>query len=375
VITKNWKRAGIGACTAAALVVGAGLAFSPAANAAPAADPTTNLLGGVTTSVNGVVTGLLGSTTSTPTASSPVTIGTANGGIAVGLGSTTVGVTTGSSGLGVGVTTGNSSGVGVVIGSTTTGTTAAVGVTNPSTGTTTTTTPAGTSTTTPTDTSSTSPASTPIMLTALSAVAQYKTVYPAKDGYRDTVNFTLNGTTSDGQQHAASGTAKLTYGSSTVQTWPITATNQVINWNGLKGGKILPGHYVFTATIGSAANSVSGTDSVDSSAKKLASTTQLVTSKSVSGTHKMSAKPLAGLKTGKVTLRIVSSVSHLKGKQYLVFKHAGKSFKVRILNGKHTSKAVTVPKAFTSFTISHTWKKSVVKIKSLKYKYTYKALK
>jgi hypothetical protein len=213
------------------------------------------------------------------------------------------------------------------------------------------------------------------MLTGLSSVSQYKIVYPAKDGYRDSVSFTLHGTTSDGLQHAASGTAKLTFGSSTVATWQITATNQVITWNGLKSGKIVPGRYIFTASIGDGTQSVSGTDSVDVSAKKLASTTSLLTTKSVSGTHKMSAKPLAGLKNGKVTLKIMSSVSGLKGKQYLVFKHAGKSVKVRILNGKHTSKAVTIPKSFTTYTISHTWKKGTVKIKSLKYKYSYKALK
>ena len=253
------------------------------------------LLGGVTTGVTGVVSGVLGGTSPRRRpATSPVTTGTGNGGLTVGVGGTTVGVTTGN-GVGVTVGTGNSSGLGVAIGSTSGGTTAVVGVTNP------------TTTTTPTDTSTTAPASTPVTLSALSAVAQYKTVYPAKDGYRDTVNFTLNGTASDGQQHVASGVAKLTYGSSTVATWPITATNQVINWNGLKGGKILPGHYVFTATIGSGTSNGLGHRRGRRVREEAGtSTTSLLSAKSVSGKHKMAAKPLAGLKNGKVSLRIIS---------------------------------------------------------------------
>jgi hypothetical protein len=213
------------------------------------------------------------------------------------------------------------------------------------------------------------------MLTALSATSAFQTVYPSSDGYRDSVAFQLKGTVSDGQQHAASGVATLTFGSTTVTSWPITATDNTITWNGRNNGKVVPGRYVFTAVIGDGTGAaVTGTESVDVSAKKLKATTTVYTTKSVTGKHKMAAKPLAGLAKDKVTLKVVSKISGIKGKQYLVFKHGTKKLKVLIKNGTHTSKAVTIPKSFTTYTTSHTWKKGVT-IKSLKYKYTYKALK
>ncbi|MGT2427040.1 hypothetical protein [Amnibacterium kyonggiense] len=400
-IIRNWKRAGVGACTAAALVVGAGLAFGPAATAAPATDPlgsTSSLVNGTVSSttatangtvagatglVNGVVSGTTTGGTTTGGTGSPV-VTTSGGGADVNLGGTTVGVTTGD-GLGAVVTTGGSPIVGVQLGGSAAGATGTATVENGGVGggggngsgtPATSGDPAPSTGSTGSSGSSGSTPSTPVTLTALSVASEWSTVYPAKDGYRDTTVFQLSGTATDGQQHAAGGTLSLQYGSSTVATWPITATNQAIAWNGLQGGRIVPGSYTVTATIGDAdGHRASATDRVVVSAKKLATASQLLTSKSVSGTHRMAPKPLDGLSKGKVTLRITSVASKVKGKQYLVFKHAGRSFKIRILNGRHTSKTVTIPRSFTSYTITHTWKKGAVKISSLKYRYTYKALK
>ena len=391
-ITKQWKRAGIGICTATALVVGAGIAFAPAANAAPTAGPslqTTGLLTGVVTTAGDLVGGLL---TPNPAATSPVTVGTSAGGITVGVGSTTVGVGAGNGTVGVGVTGTGGSAIGVNLGTSSSSTTVTANTssgTGTSTGTNTSSS-ANTSTSSSTNSSSDSGTgtttgsgsgtgtrtTTAIMLTAIRATEPYQTVYPAKDGYRDSVTFQLEGTTTDGQQHAASGTATLTHGSSTVATWPITATDNAITWNGLKAGKIVTGRYLFTAKIGDGAGTaVSGTESIYVSAKKLASATRTLSAKAVTGKHTMAVKPRAGLSKGKVTLKISSKVTGVQGKQYLVFTHGAKKLKVLLKNGTHTSKAVTIPKSFTTYTISHTWKKHTVKIASLKYKYTFETLK
>ncbi|RIX27928.1 hypothetical protein D1781_10430 [Amnibacterium setariae] len=310
--------------------------------------------------------------------------GSGSGGVAVGVGGTTVSIGAGGGSVGVGVTGSGGSGVGVVLGGTpgtttvggtvttpttppSTGTTDSAGGT-PSTGTPSTGAPSGSGT------GATPAPSTPIVLTALAVTPSLDTVYPAKDGYRDSVAFRLAGTVSDGQQHAANGVATLTFGSSTVATWAVRATNDVITWNGLKGGKVVPGRYVFTARIGDGTTSVAGSTTVVVSPKRLAAATHVVTTKAVSGKHKMAAKPLAGLSKGKVTLRVVAKAKGIKGKQYLVFSHGKKKIKVLIRNGKHTSKAVTIPKSFTTYTVSHTWKKGV-KITGLKYRYSFKALK
>ena len=414
----NWIRTATGVCAAAAIVAGAGIAFAPAANAASSVDDPTvtpnGLVGGVVGTVGGtvgavtqtvgstvggtvgVVTGVVAPTTGT---SSPISVtGGGSGGVAVGVGGTTVGIGAGGGSVGVGVTGSGGSGIGVVLGGTPGTTTVGGTVTAPTPptaptaptaptvpGTTDSGTPSGAPSTgtpsgdgstsgTPTASGGASAPSTPIVLTALAVSPSLDTVYPSKDGYRDTVAFRLAGTVSDGQQHAANGLATLTFGSSTVATWPVRATNDVITWNGLKGGKVVPGRYVFTARIGDGTTNIAGSTTVVVSPKKLAAATHVLTTKSVSGTHKMAAKPLAGLSKGKVTLRISAKAKGVKGKQYLVFSHGKKRIKVLIRNGKHTSKAVTIPRSFTTYTVSHTWKKGV-KITGLKYRYAFKALK
>ena len=394
----HWIRSATGVCAAAALIAGAGIAFAPAASAAPtSSDPTVapsgllGVVGSTLTSTTGAVGGIVGGVlTPTPTSTAPISVTSGgSGSLDVAVGGTTVGVGVGGGSVGVGVTGPGGSGVGVVLGGSSSGGTVTGTVTPPSTpqgGTPTSGTPStGTpSTGTPTTGAPTtgSPSTgtpsggsvAPIVLTALHVTPSVTTVYPAKDGYVDTVTFRLSGTTSDGQQHAANGTATLTFGSSTVASWPIRATNDAIVWNGLKGGKVVPGRYRFTAQIGDTTAVVSGSESVVVSAKKLATTSHVLRSKAVSGTHKMAAKPLSGLSKGKVTLKITSKAKGIKGKQYLVFSHGSKKIKVLIRNGKHTSKAITIPKSFTTYTISHTWKKGV-KIGLLQYRYSYKTLK
>ncbi|MGN6444965.1 hypothetical protein [Amnibacterium sp.] len=385
--TKQFSRVAVGTCAAAALLVGTGLVCAPAAEAATPGGQTASpfdLLGTVGDAVGSTtstVTGLLGSPTPDPGATTAPTTG----------------------GVTADVTSGDTSVVTVQLGGTAQSSTGTQG----STGTDGTPAPSGSSTTpssTPTSssTSNTSTSSTssstasgmdtstagaptpasggtpsaPATLSALSVTAQYATVFPVRDGYRDTVAFALDGVTSDGAQHVVGGTATLMLGSRVVADWPVASTDQRIVWNGMQGASLVPGRYVLTVTVGDAGGArIAATAAVDVSSARLMGTTARYASKAVSGWHRMAAKPRAAMAKGAVTLRITAVASHVKGRQYLVFTHGGKRIKVLIRNGKHTSKAVTIPKGFTSYTISHTWKKGTVRISSLLYRYAFRTLK
>ena len=415
----NWKRAGLGVCTATAVALTAGLAMAPAAHAATT--PTGGLLGGLTGTVNGVVggvtgtvngvtgtvSGVTGTTTGTTgglsgvtgavngvtgtvngltggssttglsgvtgtvtgllnglltgTATSngsPVAVSTTNGSISVGLGGTTIGVNAGGGTVGAGVT-GTPVKATVPTGATTTTPTTTTTTTDPVTGQVTTTTVPVT------------PA-----VSALRITSSVDTVYPAKDGYRDTVVLHVTGTTASGAAQPVAGVVVVKRGATEVKRWTIGSSTADLTWDGRSGGKIVAGAYTVTGVaVDATGTAVAAMDTLAVSAKKLVTTTQKVTSKSVSGTHVMAAKAKAGLAKGKVLLRVTTTATGVVGKQYLVFTHKGKHLKVPIQNGTHTSKAITVPKSFTTYKLSHTWKASTVSLKSVVYKYTYKKLK
>jgi hypothetical protein len=415
-MNRQWKRVGIGVCGVTAIVLGGGAVLAPAAQAATPSVPsvhTTGVLDTVTDVVSGVVGGVASTSTSTsPTAlpvavgtgastspsGAPVPIGTGSAPIAIGVGDTTIGVGAGEGAVGVGVTTGAGDGLGVGVGAgdgsvgagATTGAGNGLGAvaggsdsgaTGDGTISGTATPPlsgsggSGTSTPPGAPAGGTGSPTRPNLLTALAVKVPFRTIYPKKDGYRDSVSFHLRGTASDGRQHDTRGTAVLTLHSRSVATWPITRTDQTVVWNGLNRGRVVSGRYRLDVRITDASGAVlTSAESIIVSAKKLVAATKSVASRSISGTHAMTAKPRAGLDKGRVTMRVTTSVRGLKGKQYLVFRHAGKKIKVQIRNGKHTSKVITIPRSFSEYTISHTWKKGV-KVRSLQYKYRYKALK
>lgn len=421
-MNRQWKRAAIGVCGVTAIIVGGGAVLAPGAQAATPSDSfvhTSDLLDTVGGTVGGIVGGLVPSTpapapsatggSATPTAvpivvlagtvptaaptaapSGPISITTDQGTLQVGVGGATIGVGTGDGSVDVSATAGNGAGIGIQVGgsgsgATVTGAVQAPSLPTPESGVDGATATGGTVVTNPVPAPAQAsdpapipparPAVKPNLLTALAVKAPFRTVYPQKDGYRDTVAFQLRGVAEDGQQHATRGQAVLTLGSSRVAAWPITRTDQTIVWNGLKAGKVVAGRYLLRARItDETGTALTAVESVVVSPQRLLATTHTVTSKAVSGTHAMAAKPRSGLSKGRVTMRITASVRGLKGKQYLVFRHGTKKLKVLVRNGKHASASITIPKAFTSYTISHTWKKGVT-VRSLQYEYRYKALK
>ena len=92
-----------------------------------------------------------------------------------------------------------------------------------------------------------------VLKTAVTAVklsANYTTVYPKVDSYRDTVKITLTPTTTTGTSFASTGTVKITRNGKTIKTWKLTSSKtQSFSWNGKVGTKIVPGTYTVTASL------------------------------------------------------------------------------------------------------------------------------
>lgn len=92
-----------------------------------------------------------------------------------------------------------------------------------------------------------------VLTTAVKSVklsANYTTVYPAKDSYRDTTKITLTPTTTTGKNFTSTGSVKITYKGKTVKSWKITSSKaRTFTWDGKYKGKIVPGTYTVTASI------------------------------------------------------------------------------------------------------------------------------
>ena len=336
-------------------------------NTGTAATPSSGLV-----TVPGVVSvgldGLLGGTgtgTGTGTGGAGVTVGSDGAGgslVDIDLGGT--GGTTGTGGGGGGTTTNTTTG-----GSTTT-------VNNGSSTTT------GGSTTDSSTTGSTAPTPAPTTAPAVSKVLGFSaapsisTVYPVKDGYRDDVVFRVAARLASAAKGGLSGSAVLTRGSKAITQWSITQPTQDLRWNGLDHGKLVAGTYVLTATLKDATGAThTTTTKVVASPKRLIASTQKVNALAVSGKHAMAAAARAGLGKGVVTLRLTTVAPKVTGKQFLIFQKGTKQLRVQIKQGTHTTKAVRVPKELTSYTLKHTWKKGQVKLKSIRYTYSYQSLR
>ncbi len=201
-------------------------------------------------------------------------------------------------------------------------------------------------------------------------------VYPVRDGYRDDVVFRVVAHTASNARVALTGSAVLTRGKKAITRWAVSQSTQDLRWNGLDHGKVVAGAYVLTATVKDASGaSHTAQTRITASAKRLIASTQKVSTLSVSGKHTMAAKARAGLGKGVVTLRLTTVAPKVKGKQFLIFQKGTKQLKVRIRQGTRTTKAVRVPKELTSYTLKHTWKKGQVKLKSIRYTYSYQALR
>jgi hypothetical protein len=111
-------------------------------------------------------------------------------------------------------------------------------------------------------------------VTKLKVPRSLSTVYPVKDGYRDSVSFNVNGTTSTGKTLKVSGSATLKYGKHTVKSWKLTSSNAKLSWNGKYGSKVKSGKYSLTVSEkGPEGATQKASTSVTVSAKHLVSRT------------------------------------------------------------------------------------------------------
>ena len=213
-------------------------------------------------------------------------------------------------------------------------------------------------------------------LLSLRAAPSIATVFPVKDGYLDDVVFHLAATTSTGRTVSVEGQAVLKRGSREVARWTIGRSTQDLRWNGLDRGTLVAGSYALVASLTDATGGThTATTKVTTSPKKLVAATTRLSAFAVSGKHAMAAAPRAGLAKGAVTVRIKTVATKVKGKQSLIFEKAGRRIVVPIKAGTHTSRLITIPKSFTSFTVRHTWKKGQVALKSVQTTYSYQTLR
>lgn len=72
------------------------------------------------------------------------------------------------------------------------------------------------------------------------------TVFPVRDGYRDSVTFTVRGSTTTGRAIATTGTAVLKRGRQIIQRWRLSSSSARVTWNGRDHGKAVAGRYTLT---------------------------------------------------------------------------------------------------------------------------------
>jgi hypothetical protein len=213
-------------------------------------------------------------------------------------------------------------------------------------------------------------------LAHLSVLRSSNTVYPIKDGYRDSVRFAVRAMNSSGAIIPVVGSAVLTKATTTVETWHIDSTSKVLTWNGRVGKAVETGLYTLKVTAWSPDGSQMTQQSrVRVLSKHLVKHTMTV--RSNVGARSVSADiPRTLLKaysTGAITCRVVT-VATVTGPAKLVFSNNGVARSVVLRNGTHTTTALPVPQGFSHVTISHDWSKGAAHLKSLKAIWTYTTL-
>ena len=116
-------------------------------------------------------------------------------------------------------------------------------------------------------------------ITSASISRDVPTVFPASDGYIDTVQLPFTMETSTGRSiPLTKGSITVKLGTKVAQTWPLTkSASSYKTWNGLNGGKIVPGSYTIVLVAqGAEGRSFTSTAVVVVSGKKLTTKTTTV---------------------------------------------------------------------------------------------------
>lgn len=83
-------------------------------------------------------------------------------------------------------------------------------------------------------------------VTKLAVQRSVSTVFPVKDGYRDSVTFTVTPSITGPKSVQVTGTAKLTRAGRTARSWKLHAGVDRLVWNGKVGSAVKPGRYTLT---------------------------------------------------------------------------------------------------------------------------------
>ncbi|GAA4755499.1 hypothetical protein GCM10025783_30790 [Amnibacterium soli] len=224
------------------------------------------------------------------------------------------------------------------------------------------------------------PSSSPVpRLLSATVAASVATVYPKKDGYRDTVSFLVKQETSTGAVIPVTGSAVLTKAGKAVKTWALVRSTQTLVWNGLVDGAVKPGTYLLRATAraGDGQAFTSSTRTVVSAKRLVTKSVSLSTGKVTKLTNKAMPKPARTslVKGLPVRLRVITSAKGIKGVGKLVFTAGKKSFSVPVRSGKHAAGYIRVPRAFTAVHMRPVLKAKHGTVRSVKLIWKYGQLK
>jgi hypothetical protein len=90
----------------------------------------------------------------------------------------------------------------------------------------------------------------PTELTATTLAKSAYTIYPAVDGYGDTGSLSVTMQTSTGTTIPLTGSIKVLLNNTVVKAWSVTSSaKKTVTWNGLNGGKIVPGPYEIRVAV------------------------------------------------------------------------------------------------------------------------------
>lgn len=132
-------------------------------------------------------------------------------------------------------------------------------------------------------------------LTKLAVRRSTSTVYPVKDGYRDSVVFTVTPSIAGPTTAKVTGTAKLTRAGKTVKTWSIHSGVTRLAWNGKAGGVVKAGRYTLTVRAkGPQGSARTVRSSVTVSPKRLVARTATVTKQAASALSRFQPYDAAG---------------------------------------------------------------------------------
>ncbi len=89
-----------------------------------------------------------------------------------------------------------------------------------------------------------------VAVSSTKLTASATTVYPTKDGYKDSVTLKVSSKTTTGGAVPVTGTVKITSKGKTVASWKLSSSKAWSKtWNGKVKGKVLPGTYTVSVSI------------------------------------------------------------------------------------------------------------------------------